>query len=249
MSTNETAEAMRRALAPSDAEIRALPLGANTKFARELLGEGAARALDIGCGEGKFTRGIAAFIGEVAGVDVKEKSIAKARAAAQGEGVRVDFRVESGESLPWADGYFDVVIFSNSLHHMPDAGKALREAGRALKAGGHLYVMEPVAAGHYHEATKFVNDETVVRREAWIALHGMIGAGFSRAREILYRSRRSFASYEEWKDDQLDRDVRRAAKFEADPEGVKRTFVSLADKEDGRLAFDQVFRVDLLRKG
>jgi len=249
MSTNETAEAMRRALAPSDAEIRALPLGANTKFARELLGEGAARALDIGCGEGKFTRGIAAFIGEVAGVDVKEKSIAKAQAAAQGEGVRVEFRVESGESLPWADGYFDVVIFSNSLHHMPDAGKALREAGRALKAGGHLYVMEPVAAGHYHEATKFVNDETVVRREAWIALHGMIGAGFSRAREILYRSRRSFASYEEWKDDQLDRDARRAAKFEADPEGVKRTFVSLADKEDGRLAFDQVFRVDLLRKG
>lgn len=248
MSTNETAEAMRRALAPSDAEIRALPLGANTKFARELLGEGAARALDIGCGEGKFTRGIAAFIGEVAGVDVKEKSIAKAQAAAQGEGVRVDFRVESGESLPWADGYFDVVIFSNSLHHMPDAGKALREAGRALKAGGHLYVMEPVAAGHYHEATKFVNDETVVRREAWIALHGMIGAGFSRAREILYRSRRSFASYEEWKGDQLDRDARRAAKFEADPEGVKRTFVSLADKEDGRLAFDQVFRVDLLRK-
>ena len=248
MSTNETADAMRRALAPSDAEIRALPLGANTKFARELLGEGAARALDIGCGEGKFTRGIAAFIGEVAGVDVKEKSIAKAQAAAQGEGVRVDFRVESGESLPWADGYFDVVIFSNSLHHMPDAGKALREAGRALKAGGHLYVMEPVAAGHYHEATKFVNDETVVRREAWIALHGMIGAGFSRAREILYRSRRSFASYEEWKDDQLDRDARRAAKFEADPEGVKRTFVSLADKEDGRLAFDQVFRVDLLRK-
>ena len=248
MSTNETAEAMRRALAPSDAEIRALPLGANTKFARELLGEGAARALDIGCGEGKFTRGIAAFIGEVAGVDVKEKSIAKAQAAAQGEGVRVDFRVESGESLPWADGYFDVVIFSNSLHHMPDAGKALREAGRALKAGGHLYVMEPVAAGHYHEATKFVNDETVVRREAWIALHGMIGAGFSRAREILYRSRRSFASYEEWKDDQLDRDARRAAKFEADPEGVKRTFVSLADKVDGRLAFDQVFRVDLLRK-
>ncbi len=248
MSTNETAEAMRRALAPSDAEIRALPLGANTKFARELLGEGAARALDIGCGEGKFTRGIAAFIGEVAGVDVKEKSIAKAQAAAQGEGVRVEFRVESGESLPWADGYFDVVIFSNSLHHMPDAGKALREAGRALKAGGHLYVMEPVAAGHYHEATKFVNDETVVRREAWIALHGMIGAGFSRAREILYRSRRSFASYEEWKDDQLDRDARRAAKFEADPEGVKRTFVSLADKEDGRLAFDQVFRVDLLRK-
>ena len=125
----------------------------------------------------------------------------------------------------------------------------LWRARRALAPGGLLYVMEPVAAGHYHEATKFVNDETIVRREAWLSLHAMIGDGFSRVCENLYRSRRSFASYEEWKDDQLDRDARRAAKFEADPEGVKRTFVSLADKEDERLAFDQVFRVDLLRKG
>ena len=137
---------MRRALLPSDAEIRALPLGANTKFARELLGEGTRRALDIGCGEGKFTRGIAAFISEVAGVDVKEKAIVKAKAVAQAEGARVDFRVESGEKLPWADGYFDVVIFSNSLHHMPDAGKALREAGRALAPAGGNGSQRSVAA-------------------------------------------------------------------------------------------------------
>jgi len=166
MSTNETAEAMRRALAPSDAEIRALPLGANTKFARELLGEGAARALDIGCGEGKFTRGITAFIGEVAGIDVKEKSILKARAAAEAEGASVDFRIGSADALPWPDAHFDVVIFSNSLHHMPDAAKAIAEAMRVLTPGGLLYVMEPVAAGHYHEATKLVNDETVVRTDA-----------------------------------------------------------------------------------
>ncbi|HEY8580922.1 MAG TPA: hypothetical protein VIL72_13615 [Beijerinckiaceae bacterium] len=40
-------DAMRRALKPTDAEIRALPLGANTRFARELLGDGRRRALDI----------------------------------------------------------------------------------------------------------------------------------------------------------------------------------------------------------
>lgn len=239
---------MRRALAPTDAEIRALPLGANTRFARELLGDGAKRALDIGCGEGKFTRGLTAFVGEVAGIDVKEKSILKARAAAQAEAANVDFRVGSADALPWPDGHFDVVIFSNSLHHMPDAAKAIAEATRALAPGGLLYVMEPVAAGHYHEATKFVNDETVVRTDAWIALNASLGAGLSRVREILYRSRRVFESFDAWKEDQLDRDARRAAKFDADPEGVKRTFETLADKEDGKLAFDQVFRVDLLRK-
>lgn len=242
-------DAMRRALLPTDLEIRALPLGANTKFARELLGDGRNRALDIGCGEGKFTRGICAFIPEVAGVDVKEKSILKAKATAEAEGAKVDFRLASADALPWDDGYFDVVIFSNSLHHMPDAAKAIAEAMRVLSPGGVLYVMEPVAAGHYHEATKFVNDETAVRTDAWKALNASLGAGLSRVRENLYRSRRVFASFDEWKDDQIDRDARRAAKFEADPDGVKRTFETLGDKEDGKLAFDQVFRVDLLRKG
>lgn len=240
---------MRRALSPTDADIRALPLGANTKFARELLGDGRKRALDIGCGEGKFTRGLAAFIGEVAGIDVKEKSILKAKAAADAEGVAVDFRVGSADALPWPDGWFDVVIFSNSLHHMPDAARAIAEAARVLSSGGLLYVMEPVAAGHYHEATKFVNDETVVRTDAWVALNGVLGQGLTRVREILYRSRRAFDSFDAWKEDQLDRDARRAAKFDADPDGVKRTFETLADKEDGKLAFDQVFRVDLLKKG
>jgi SAM-dependent methyltransferase len=241
-------EAMRRALAPTVAEIRALPLGANTKFARELLGVGFGRALDIGCGEGKFTRGIAAFIPDVAGVDVKEKSIAKAKALAQAERVNVDFRVESGEKLPWADGHFDVVMFSNSLHHMPDPAKAIAEAARVLRRGGRLYVMEPVAAGHYHEATSFVNDETIVRTQAWLALNAMLGQGLSRVQENLYRSRRVFASFEDWRDDQLERDEKRRAKFDADPVGVKARFETLADKEDGKLAFDQVFRVDLLTK-
>lgn len=239
---------MRRALLPTDPEIRALPIGANTKFARELLGDGRKRALDIGCGEGKFTRGVSAFIPEVAGIDVKEKSILKAKAAAEAEGAKVDFRVGSADALPWDDGHFDVVIFSNSLHHMPDAQKAIAEALRVLAPGGLLYVMEPVAAGHYHEATKFVNDETIVRTEAWSAMNATIGKDLTRVREILYRSRRLFDSFDQWKDDQIDRDARRAAKFDADPEGVKRTFETLADKDEGKLGFDQVFRVDLLKK-
>lgn len=237
---------MRRALLPTDAEIRALPIGANTTFARELLGGHALRALDIGCGEGKFTRGISAFIREVAGIDVKAKSILQAKAAVEADGASVDFRIGSGEALPWGEAHFDVVIFSNSLHHMPDPAKAIAEAMRVLAPKGYLYVMEPVAAGHYHSATRFVNDETEVRREAWEALNA--ADGLTRVQENLYRSRRLFDSFEEWKEDQIDRDPRRAAKFDADPDGVRRTFETLADKEDGKLAFDQVFRVDLLRK-
>ena len=239
-------EQFRRAMAPTETEIAALPLSSNPKVAAELLARAGARVIDIGCGEGKFTRALTALFSEVHGVDVKADKIAEAQAAAKAEGVDVDFRVASGQALPFADAYFDTVVFSNSLHHMPDPKLALAEALRALKPGGRLYVMEPVPAGNYQEATKLVNDETAVRGEAYNALHDLAGA--KPEREIMYRARRGFADFEEWKADQIDRDAKRKARFDARPDEVRSRFESRAHREDGRLVFDQVFRVDLFRK-
>jgi ubiquinone/menaquinone biosynthesis C-methylase UbiE len=239
-------ERIRAALAPSGDEIRKLPLSTNVKIACELLGAAGGKALDIGCGEGKFTRGLTKLYGEVAGVDVKEKAIGAAREAAKAEGVAVDFRVESGEKLPWGDAHFEMVAFSNSLHHMPNPSAALKEALRVLKPGGALYVMEPVPSGNYHEATKLVNDETVVRTEAYRAIAKL---KIRDQKELMYRARRVFANFEEWKADQIDLDTKRKAKFDAQPQEVERCFVSSANKEaDGGLGFDQVFRVNLQRK-
>ena len=240
---------IRRALTPTLDEIRKLPLSTNGKIAAELLGKAGGKALDIGCGEGKFTRALTALYGDVSGIDVKERQIEAARQAAKSEGVAVDFRVASGEALPWTDASIDMVAFSNSLHHMPDPAKALGEAVRALKQNGVLYVMEPVPSGNYHEATKLVNDETIVRTEAYRELAKLAGKGVQIQQEIMYRARRVFASFEEWKADQIDRDAKRKAKFDAQPDEVQRRFVSSADREaDGGLGFDQVFRVNLLRK-
>lgn len=239
-------EAIRRAMAPTNEEIDALPLSANARIARELLGEGVGRALDIGCGEGKFTRSLTSFVPHVAGVDVKVDKIAMALAAAEREGVSVDFRTASGEDLPFADGAFDAVIFSNSLHHMPTPAVALREALRVLKPGGLLYVMEPVPAGNYFEATKFVNDETIVRTQAYVELGRLEDA--DPICEILYRAERVFGAFEDWRSDQIDRDPRRQAMFDARPEEVQRTFENRALRRDGQMVFNQVSRVNLLRR-
>lgn len=241
-------ESVRRAMAPTTAEIAALPLGSNTKAAAELLAAGGGEAIDIGCGEGKFTRALAGRYRRVHGVDVKEKQIAAAQAAAKAEGVDVDFRVASAEALPFADGFFDLVVFSNSLHHMPDPEMALREAARTLKSGALLYVMEPVPSGNYHEATKLVNDETSVRTKAYEAVERLAGAGFSPLSETMYRSTRTFDAFEDWKADQIDRDIKRKALFDARPEDVRARFEGHADRSEGKLSFTQVFRVNLLRK-
>ena len=236
----------RRAMAPSRSEIAALPLSSNTRIAAQLLASDGPRALDIGCGEGKFTRGLAQIYTNVKGIDVKANKIAEAQAAADAEGVKVTFQTASGEAIPDADGSFDTVIFSNSLHHMPSPSKALVEALRVLKQGGALYVMEPVPSGNYHDATCLVNDETEVRTQAYGDMQAL--AGVREVEEIMYRGRRVFADFDEWKEDQIDRDVKRKAKFDAQPELVRERFLSNADRTDGKLGFDQVYRVNLLRK-
>jgi SAM-dependent methyltransferase len=241
-------DAIRRALLPTDIEIRSLPLSSNLAVARTLLPLGVERALDIGCGDGKFTRALTALAKNVGGIDVKANKIAEAREAAADAGASVDFKVGSGDALPYGDASFDVVAFSNSLHHMPNPRTALDEAIRVLRPDGLLYVMEPVPAGNYHEATKLVNDETVVRTDAYREILNLPSRGLKALEEIMYRGRREVASFDEWKADQIDRDAKRKALFDARPEEVRTTFESNADRSGGGFGFDQVFRVNVLQK-
>lgn len=241
-------DAVRHALSPTADEIRAARLASHAQIAAELIGKSHRRALDVGCGDGKFTRVLAAMCREVSGIDIKDGKVAEARQTAQAAGLDIDFRVATAEDLPIADASLDLVVFSNSLHHLPHPDVALGEALRVLVPGGVIYVMEPVPAGTYFEATRLVNDETVIRTQAYRALLATVGKGTVSAGEIIYRAHRQFADFEEWKADQIDRDPKRRANFDADPDRVRRTFEGLADHEDGRLAFDQVFRVNLLKK-
>jgi SAM-dependent methyltransferase len=49
--------------------------------------------------------------------------------------------VGDAESLPFADGTFDVVYSWGVLHHSPDTPKAFREVLRVLKPGGEARIM------------------------------------------------------------------------------------------------------------
>jgi ubiquinone/menaquinone biosynthesis C-methylase UbiE len=234
------------AIHPTRAAIAALPVSTNVKIATAELGGLGLRVIDLGCGEGKFTRGLCALFPEVTGLDVKEGKIAYANDKAREEGVNAKFVAGSAQAIPFGEGHFDAVIFSNSLHHMPDPAAALKEALRTLRAGGLLYVMEPVPSGNYHDATCLVNDETQVRTQAYEAMLAMTGA--REEKEILYRAPRRFAGFDDWRDEQIDRDPKRQAFFDKDPEKVRATFEGHAEREDGKLVFDQVFRVNILRK-
>jgi len=239
----------RRALAPTAEEIAGMPLRNNAEVAGELLAGSRPRVLDVGCGDGTFTRQFAKLHpGQLAGIDIRERKIDEARVAAAAAGVAIAFHNASAEAMPFADGSFDVVMFSNSLHHMADIDLALHEAVRVLAPGGLVYIMEPVPAGSYFEASKLVNDETAVRTDAYHAIGSAIAGGLLPLRELCYRSRRRFSNFDEWREDQINRDEKRRAAFAAQPEMVRALFDEHAQREDGFFVLDQVRRVNLLRK-
>jgi SAM-dependent methyltransferase len=100
-----------------------------------------ARLLEIGCGMGtdllQFARGGA----EVTGVDLTARSIEISRQRFAVYGARGDFAIADGESLPFADGSFEVVYSNGVLHHTPDTEGAVREIHRVLSPRGLARVM------------------------------------------------------------------------------------------------------------
>ena len=92
--------------------------------------------LDVGCGPGLAAQTMAKKVGKIAGVDASAPFIEIARARAPGG----DFRVAEMETLPHADGTFDVVTGFNAFQYAASPVTALREARRVTNSNGIIVV-------------------------------------------------------------------------------------------------------------
>jgi SAM-dependent methyltransferase len=101
--------------------------------------------LDVGCGGGRTIQQLAilASEGRVSGIDYSAASVAVARrtnAHAINAG-RVDIRVGSVSSLPYADDSFDAVTAVETHYYWPNLVTDLREIRRVLRPGGRLAIV------------------------------------------------------------------------------------------------------------
>jgi SAM-dependent methyltransferase len=102
----------------------------------ELVPSAGRRTLDVGCGEGRVARDLAARAHSVVGLDSSPTLVAAAAEAHPGG----EYVVGSAEELPFADASFDLVVAYNSLMDVNDMPRAVAEAGRVLEPGGTLCV-------------------------------------------------------------------------------------------------------------
>jgi len=130
---------------------------------------------DLGCGTGHVTQWVAPFVRRVVAVDGSAEMLETARERLGGL-ENVEVRQGELESLPVADGRLDVAVLFLVLHYVPDPARVLSEAGRVLREGGRLLIVDMLP----HD------------REDYQQQMGHVWLGFSEAQIARYLSSSGF---------------------------------------------------------
>lgn len=108
-------------------------------FVLSALSTGASRILEVGCGAGALAAALQASGHDVIAIDVDSDAVAAAKAAG------VDAR--QARWPDFADGAFDAVLFTRSLHHVDDLKESVAAAFAILSPAGQVIVEDFMAEG------------------------------------------------------------------------------------------------------
>jgi len=120
--------------------------------------------LDVATGTGFTALAFAPHVETVIGLDVSSGMLAQARKqAGERKIANAVFQEGAAESLPFADGTFDIVTCRIAPHHFLDIRKFLAEAARVLKPGGRLALVDTSVPDDSPEAAAWQNGVEAVR--------------------------------------------------------------------------------------
>lgn len=124
------------------------------------------KVLDLGCGSGYLTFPMAEYYPQVdvIGLDIVTNTLKKnqERKAAMGL-TNLEFVDYDGESFPFSEDCFDLVVSRYALHHFPIINDSMREIARVLKKGGRLLISDP--RPNACDVTRFVDDYMQLKKD------------------------------------------------------------------------------------
>ena len=173
--------------------------------------------LDIGCGGGILSEGMASLGARVTGIDLSEKALSVARLHLFESGHKVDYRLVSAEAFADENpAAFDVVTCMEMLEHVPDPASTIAACARLVKPGGHVffstlnrnlksyvfaiigaeYVLKLLPAGT-HEYAKFIKPSELTRycRQARLDTQELIGMSYNPLTKVYSLGRDTDVNY------------------------------------------------------
>ncbi len=96
--------------------------------------------LDVGCGGGILSEGMAARGARVTGIDLADKPLKIAQLHLIESGLEVRYRKISAEDLALEKPqYYDIVTCLEVLEHVPDPASTVEACAKLLRPGGHAF--------------------------------------------------------------------------------------------------------------
>lgn len=157
--------------------------------------------IDVGCGGGLLSEGMAARGAQVTGIDLSEKPLGVARLHLLESGLQVSYRQISAEAMAEENpGGFDAVTCLEMLEHVPDPISTIRACAKLVKPGGKAffstlnrnpkaylyaiigaeYVLQMLPKGT-HDYARFIKPSELTRwsREAGLTPEAPIGMSYN----------------------------------------------------------------------
>jgi 2-polyprenyl-6-hydroxyphenyl methylase/3-demethylubiquinone-9 3-methyltransferase len=172
----------------------------------QAIGIAGKRILDVGCGGGLLSEGMAVRGATVTGIDLSDKPLGVARLHLLESGQKVDYRKISVEQLAEEmPGAFDAVTCLEMLEHVPNPSSVVAACARLVKPGGQVflstlnrnpksylfavigaeYVMQMLPKGT-HDYAKFIKPSELARwaKQSGLEPDEVVGMSYNPLRKI-----------------------------------------------------------------
>ncbi|MDD4251123.1 MAG: class I SAM-dependent methyltransferase [Candidatus ainarchaeum sp.] len=94
--------------------------------------------LEVGCAQGHYLKKAFKKTKNVFGIDISKEFITKAKKTG------ANVQITSGEKLPFKNNFFNFVLCTETIEHIPNWKKSIKEIKRVLKKNGLVIITIPL---------------------------------------------------------------------------------------------------------